>query len=223
MGVQFHDEIQDVTCDAWKRLIEAIDQASLDEREKFDPLEGIPREERPQIVTLPPTIGKLRSVKHLYLYGSFLVRIPREIGEMTSLQWFNPYTSSRLHWLPYEITRCKNLRLSLISIRHLYGNFKLRPPPPKLPVSDRLMFAITDGNLRSDREAPVPCSVCDGPCPGAPLQAWISLRVGTDVMPLLVHACSQHCLEALPKPPEQYVQFPHTGGLSLEQPAAGWC
>lgn len=39
------------------------------------------------------------------LYGSNLVRIPPEIGAMTSLEEFTPYTSYRLHWVPYEITR----------------------------------------------------------------------------------------------------------------------
>jgi hypothetical protein len=31
---------------------------------------------------------------------------------MSSLENFDPYTSYRLHWLPYEITRCPNLRSS---------------------------------------------------------------------------------------------------------------
>ncbi|MDX2565372.1 hypothetical protein PV371_38115 [Streptomyces sp. TX20-6-3] len=66
------------------------------------------------------------------LYGSNLVRIPPEIGAMTSLEEFSPYTSHRLHWFPYEITRCWKLVRSTISTRSLFGNFKLRPPFPRL-------------------------------------------------------------------------------------------
>jgi hypothetical protein len=50
------------------------------------------RQERREIVTLPPTIAKLTAVKHLMLHGSNLVRIPPEIGVMTSLEEFTPYT-----------------------------------------------------------------------------------------------------------------------------------
>ena len=47
---------------------------------------------------------------------------------------------------------------------------------------------------------------------------WISLRVGTDVLPLLVNACSQECLDALPMTPDGYHQGAHTGGLDVVQP-----
>ncbi|MER7694405.1 hypothetical protein [Streptomyces sp. NPDC097610] len=43
------------------------------------------------------------------LYGSDLVRISPEIGTMTSLEEFTPYTSYRLHWFPYKITRRRKL------------------------------------------------------------------------------------------------------------------
>ena len=58
------------------------------------------------------------------LYGSGLVRIPPEVGEMTALEDFDPYTSYRLHWFPFEITRCPKLKDSRVSTRALYGNFK---------------------------------------------------------------------------------------------------
>lgn len=48
---------------------------------------------------------------------------------MSALTTFDPYTSRRLHWYPYEITRCANLRDSRVSTRDLYGNFKNRLPP----------------------------------------------------------------------------------------------
>ncbi|MEV4556323.1 hypothetical protein AB0K51_04905 [Kitasatospora sp. NPDC049285] len=53
-------------------------------------------------------------------------------------------------------------------------------------------------------------------------QAWISLRVATDVLPLLVNACSAACLQALPRPPEGYVPSPHAGGPGLAQPVADY-
>lgn len=49
-------------------------------------------------------------------------------------------------------------------------------------------------------------------------QLWISLKIGTDVVPLLVNSCSVKCEKALPTPPENYVQFPHKGGHKLKQP-----
>lgn len=162
-----------------------------------------------QITELPKTISKLKRVKLFSLYGSSLVRIPPEIGEMSALEQFKPYTSYRLHWFPYEITRCTNLKHSTISTRALYGNCKYRAPFPKLP--------------QNHPGVPDRCSVCEGSFgAAAPLQYWVSLRVGTDVVPLLVHACSEQCLSKLPQPPENYVRFPHQGGLGLEQPESDW-
>src|SRR5207248_5153584 len=86
----------------------------------------------PQIRTLPTTIAKRKAVKHLSLYGSYLVRLPPEVGEMTSLEKFTPYTWYSLHWFPYELTRCRSLRNSAVSTRALYGNYKYRPPFPRL-------------------------------------------------------------------------------------------
>ena len=96
---------------------------------------------------------------------------------MTSLRAFEPYTSYRLHWFPYEITRCTQLRGSTVSTRALYGNFKFRPPFPRLtpPVPRE------HGPLR-------PCSVCDRPFEDLErFRVWISpsrsrkatLRTGT--------------------------------------------
>ena len=88
--------------------------------------------ERAQILTLPPTIAKLKAVKSLDLYGSYLVRLPPEVGEMAGLEEFDQYTSYRLHWFPYELTRCRELRESRVSPRAVYGNYKYRPPFPRL-------------------------------------------------------------------------------------------
>jgi hypothetical protein len=222
LELSFHAEHQDPDAPGWKRLLSAVEEAERDGREEFVPFAGVDVEEVAQVVTLPPSIGRLKAIKRLVLYGSYLVRIPREIGEMTSLEFFNPYTSWRLHWLPYEITRCSNLKASCVSTRCLYGNFKYRPPFPSLPVPNDDLAAITDATLRQNPSGSLACSVCDGVCyPGHP-QVWISGLVATDVMPLLVNACSQACVDVLPTPHHEYVQVPHTGGLGLTQPPPQW-
>jgi hypothetical protein len=203
-----HTEQQDTTCDGWKRMLDLVEQAARDGREEFHPRREIPAEEWPDIITLPASIAKLKAVKKLMLYGSNLVRIPPEIGEMAALEEFTPYTSYRLHFFPYEITRCRKLKNSSVSTRALYGNFKYRPPFPRLPAAPAEL-------------APQRCSVCRGFfLYEAPRQVWISLRVATDVLPLLVWACSQDCIERLPKPTKGYCESPHQGGLELVQPPA---
>ncbi|MCU0542149.1 MAG: hypothetical protein MUE44_08135 [Oscillatoriaceae cyanobacterium Prado104] len=121
--IKLHSEQQDLECDAWKRLLELVEVAAKDEREEFAPRREMQEDDWQQIITLPATIAKLKSVKHLMLYVSNLVRIPPEIGEMTNLEKFTPHTSYRLHWFPYEITRCKQLKDSTVSTRALYGNY----------------------------------------------------------------------------------------------------
>jgi hypothetical protein len=204
---ELHCDEQDTDCAAWRLLLELIDEAAADGRKKFAPAHAMPRSFWQQIVTLPPSIAKLTGVEDFHLYGSNLIAIPPQIGAMTSLKRFTPYTSRRLHWFPYEITRCPNLRDSTVSTRHLYGNFKHRMPFPALPAG------IPSGST------PDACSVCQEPLPTrGVIQVWISLRIATDVLPLLVHACSEGCVRSLPRPPENYVDRAHRGGASLVQP-----
>ena len=204
----FHTEIQDTASDAWKSLEAYIAKIRDEGSDELNPMRGIGSEKWEQIVTLPKSIGTLKSVKILSLYGSHLVRIPPEIGDMTNLEELDPYTSRCLHWFPYEITRCKHLTRSRVSTRCLYGNYRYRPPFPRLPQTSAVL-------------APAACSVCGGPLSQGEIhQAWISLRVATDVLPLLVHGCSEKCIESLPKPTFGYMQRPHFGGLDLEQPPA---
>ncbi len=108
--VRFHRERQDTSAPGWLHMLALIDEAAADGREVFRPLVEMSPEERRQVITLPSSVGKLTAVKHLVLYRSNLVRLPAEIGAMASLEVFEPYTSPRLHWFPYELTRCKNLR-----------------------------------------------------------------------------------------------------------------
>ena len=208
---QFHTDTQDTEGEAWQQLLALIDAAADDGREVFAPGAELPRELWSQIVTLPPSLGNLSAVKQLNLYGSNLVMVPPEIGKLTSLEDFKPYTSRRLHWFPYEITRCSSLVDSTVSTRNMYGNYKYRTPFPQLPAE------LPSGST------PDRCSVCNGPLPpSGVIQAWISLIVATDVLPLLVHSCSEECIRALPTPAtkKKYLNHPHQGGPELVQPEA---
>jgi len=208
--LSLHTEIQDTTSDPWKALETYICEVRAKGSDELNPRAAIGAENWEQIVTLPPSIGSLQSVKVLSLYGSHLVRIPPEIGDMTNLEEFDPYTSRCLHWLPYEITRCRKLKRSRVSTCCLYGNHKYRPPFPRLPqVSATLTPSV--------------CSVCGEPfLLHGPQQVWISLCVATDVLPLLVHACSDRCIENLPQPAKGYVLRSHLGGLEVEQPPSSF-
>ncbi|MFJ3222860.1 leucine-rich repeat domain-containing protein [Streptomyces sp. NPDC086783] len=223
--VGFHTERQDTSAPGWLRLLELIDEAASDEREEFSPLVVLSPEERRQIITLPPSIGRLTMVKHLVLYGSNFVRVPPEIGTMTNLEEFTPYTSYRLHWFPYELTRCEQLSRSTVSTRALFGNDKLRPPFPRLRPGLESASDLALGNLDPRRwgtTAIHACSVCDRPIEQAGLrQRWISLRVATDVLPLLVNACSSACIAALPGGAPDYTPTPHKGGR-VDQPPSDW-
>ncbi|MFJ8593369.1 leucine-rich repeat domain-containing protein [Streptomyces sp. NPDC093598] len=223
--VGFHAERQDTSAPGWQRLLELVDEAAADGREEFRPLTELSPEERRQIVTLPPSIAKLTAVRHLVLYGSNLVRIPPEIGAMGNLEEFTPYTSYRLHWFPYEITRCRKLTRSTVSTRALFGNYKLRPPFPQLPPPPDLGTELDLSNLDPRRWGTTAidnCGVCARPiAPGGLHQVWISRRVATDVLPLLVNACSQQCVTELPEGAEDYIPTPHRGGR-VDQPAPDW-
>jgi hypothetical protein len=220
---RFHDETQDVECDAWKQLLERIEKAAADGTKEFIPL-NVPMEERRQIVTLPPTIAKLKSVTRLVLYETWLVRIPPEIGEMENLEEFEPYCSHCLHWFPYELTRCRKVKSTCVSTRSLYGNFKIRPPFPKLQPPVASTTGLDLDNLSPGLfgvERMVACGVCGTSLHKTGLtQLWVSALVGTDAWPLLVNACSEFCVRRLPPGADNHVATPHGGGVEVHQPPA---
>lgn len=186
--VGFHTEHQDNSAPGWRRLLELIDEAAADGREEFRPLIELSPEERRQIVTLPPSIARLTAVKHLVLYGSNLVRIPPEIGAMTNLEEFTPYTSYRLHWFPYEITRCRKLTRSTVSTRALFGNCKLRPPFPRLQSSPDSVTDPDLGNLAPGVGPPPPSTAAASAT--APSDSPGSTRCGSRcVWPLTYCPC----------------------------------
>lgn len=207
---RIHGEVQDTNCDAWRHVVDRVENAVARGEEIFDPLAGLPGPAREQIMTLPASLGRLVRVRELKLYGSHLVSLPPEIGAMTSLADLDVYTSYRLHFLPYELTRCTALRRSRASTRALYGNYKFRSPFPDLmhPANAVALARLT----------PATCSVCDTPLLAPPVRRWITLAAGADWFPLLVNACSTQCVHRLPTPPPGYVQEAHAGGLGVVQP-----
>ncbi len=207
---KIENDVQDRNSAAWKKLCEYVDKVASENREEFSPLEELGQEMFAQIHTLPETISALTKVKKMWLYGSKLKRIPPEIGMMEALEHFDPYTSYDLHWFPYEITKCKKLTNSRLSTRALYGNWK-----------NRMGFPLLTHNPVRYSNGVVNCSVCGKNMTYAQTnQLWISLWVGTDVLPLLANLCSKECENRLPNPPEDYVPFPHKGGADLKQPLA---
>jgi hypothetical protein len=65
------------------------------------------------------------------------------------------------------------------------------------------------------------CSVCERPIEEELHQVWISLRVATDILPLLVNACSSACVAGLPDGANDYIPTPHKGGR-IDQPTSDW-
>ncbi|AFM03478.1 hypothetical protein Fleli_1033 [Bernardetia litoralis DSM 6794] len=206
--VNIENNVQDETSLAWKKLCEYVEKIAEEGSEEFAPRKYLGYELYHQIYTLPKTIAKLKKVKHILLYGSKIKRIPPEIGEMEALEDFDPYTSYDLHWFPYEIRNCKNLKDSTVSTRALYGNYYHRRPFPDL----------TTNPVHYDQKE-IKCSICKKEIIQEETnQLWTSLWVGTDVVPLLVNSCSEECEKKIPKSPKAYVRFPHKGGSDLIQP-----
>lgn len=203
---------QDRTSNEWKLLLDYIDKVAETGQAEFNPGKDLGRDVWNRITVLPNEIEKLVEVKHLMLYNSSLERIPPTIAKMKSLEIFTPYTSARLRWFPYEITKCPNLKQSTISTRKLYGNFKLRLPFPDL-TKERVEFTGCETT----------CGICEKIQKDTLFeQYWISLQVATDVVPLLIHVCSETCYLAIPAGAKHYLDEPHKGGLSQKQPPKGF-
>ncbi|KQW79617.1 hypothetical protein [Brevundimonas sp. Root1279] len=203
-----HVEEQDMSLVGWNKTVALIDSAAAEGNDVLTPSEHIPWEEWMTSITLPKEIGTLKRVKILRLYGSHLRRLPPEIGQMSALKELDVYTSYGLHWLPYEVLRCSNLRSSRMSTRALYGNRRTGLPFPRLrEVSASL--------------APATCSVCNQPFgERAPRPYWTTQRVGTDFVPLLAHTCSDDCTASIPDAPPGYFPRPHKGGGGVGMPVS---
>jgi len=203
----FHVESQSITERAWDVVCEIIYDAEQKDILELNLNQLMDKEDYYALNTLPVTIGSLKALKKLGIYGSNISWIPKEISGCENLQEFTPYQSHRLHWLPYEIKKCENLTESTISTRALYGNYKTRSPFPDLK-EDKWLWS-------ENNEL---CSVCDEQSVSLQ-QYWISEKVATDIVPLLVSVCSVTCLSKVGDYViEDYVPYPHQGGLTVHQP-----
>lgn len=205
-----HVEAQDQSAVGWGQVAQLINRVKESRATFIEPSAEIAWEEWMAVITLPAEVGSLTDAKELRAYGSHLRRLPPEIGCMSSLEDLDIYTSYSLHWLPYEVMRCTNLQRSRMSTRALYGNRKTRLPFPPLrgPIETLL---------------PLTCSVCDRAFgERSPQLFWITLRVATDIVPLLVHSCSEDCTLSLPRPPDGYFERPHKGGGGVGMPEEGF-
>ncbi len=101
---------QDRNSTAWKKLCEYVDMLAAEQGSEFSPREVLGSELYSEIHTLPESIAKLNKVKKILLGRSHLKCIPPQIGQMKSLEYFDVYGSYDLHWYPYELTYCTNLR-----------------------------------------------------------------------------------------------------------------
>ena len=202
-----HADHQDASTPGWMQTLEQIRAATADRTQTFEPSAHMPWEDWMTVITLPKQVADLRSVRTIRLYGSHLQRLPPEIGRMTMLHDLDVYTSYNLHWLPYEILRCKNLKESRMSTRALYGNRNTGLPFPRLRGP---MDSLT----------PDTCSVCDQAFgDNTPRLYWTTQRVGTDYVPLLAHSCSESCTASVPNAPPGFFARPHKGGGGVGMPS----
>jgi hypothetical protein len=205
---RLHAERQDTSRAAWATVVERVERAAVEQPEVFDPLAGFTDSERLEVVTLPTTIARLNKVRVLALCSSAMSWLPPSIGEMASLEILDIYRSYRLHYFPFELTRCP-LKDSRISTRALFGSYRCFAPFPDVidPANGASLRAL----------APKGCSVCGvAISEESGLVRWITRRVGTDVVPLLVFACSSSCVDTLSRAtPDARV---HCGGAGSE----GW-
>ena len=192
---------QDETLEAWQVLCEYIDELARTGAPDFWPGKHIGWDHFRQIHKLPASIAKLKEAKRVILDGTQLRRIPTEVGEMESIEDFDIYTSYQINWLLFEISRCKKLKESTMSIRTLYGNYKTN-----------LRFPSLENQQVYDEGKVTRRSICNEEITDAPLdQYWLTLRIGTDDAPLLVTVCSQSCYFELPSSSIGYYSGSHKG------------
>jgi len=128
---KLHKDKRAITKRAWNIVEEIFDKAAKKGIRKLILSEHMDRADYNALNTLPASISKLKDLRELDIYRSQISFLPRQIMHCENLQIFTPYTSYRLHWFPYEMTKC-NLKQTTISTRALYGNYKLRSPFPDL-------------------------------------------------------------------------------------------
>ncbi|WP_030275596.1 hypothetical protein [Streptomyces sp. NRRL B-24484] len=94
------------------RLLDLVEEAAADGREEFHPLQGLPADDRRQIVTLPPTIAKLTAVRRLGLVDACSRACVAALPTPPEGYVRGPHTGGPTvrqpvadHWLPRERRR----------------------------------------------------------------------------------------------------------------------
>lgn len=204
----FHRDENAETTIASERVQQVIDDARSKKLTTLVLSKVMDEDDYLALNTLPKSIGDLKDLQHLDLSNSKLSYIPREIEGCVNLQKIDIYHSYRLHWFPIEILNCSNLRDTTVSPRALYGNYKLRSPFPNL------RHGRWNWSSGVDR-----CAVCRTEQPEME-QYWMTRRVGSDDLPLLMSICGQDCLLKIKAPKDRrYIQHAHQGGLIQRQPS----
>ncbi|GAA3033707.1 hypothetical protein GCM10020229_51430 [Kitasatospora albolonga] len=115
---------------------------------------------------------------------------------MNRAEEFTPYTSGRLHWFPYEITRCTRLGAQhgehACTVRQTTSSVRRSPGCGR---SGLRRSGLTDLDpKRWGRRPSTAAAVCDRPIAGGGLhQVWLTLQVATDALPLLVTPARRLC------------------------------
>lgn len=167
-------------------------------------------EEAMQIRALPPSLANWSgTLETLNLYGTNLVELPREVGQLRKLTTIVIHTSYCLHYLPYEVMHCPRLCHLSASPGAIYGEKGNKFPALRVPAAVRtlkdlslaacLEFGLTIPEslreLRDMAKTMFPCSTCRQKWvgPNAAL-FWVTKMIGQQSMALLIHACSKECV-----------------------------
>jgi uncharacterized protein (TIGR02996 family) len=216
----FHLEPQDRKSSGWMRLLELIDEAVADGRETFDASHGMTAKQIMEIRTLPESVAKLKKVRNFYFTNSYLIRLPAEIGEMTELEKLDLSHAARLHWFPYELTKCRKLKRLICQSTHLYGytgQFPSLDVGSDVSLGRKEMETLHVNGV--DRKPDRICSLCFSTFEDRRrYRFWTTLRFAGEPLPFLVNSCSELCLARLPESPTTFPQRPHRGGPNISYP-----
>lgn len=202
LDVTFESGLADVTCLLWIFELRELVGLSMN---------------RYPFAIIPDGIARLKKLKHLHMYGSSLIKVPRSLGCLSNLEELDLYTSYGLHYLPIEVLACSKLRTSRFSTRALYKNRKGTLGIPMLPdwrtspecgVSSTYLCAVlVRGPLLTESLVKRVfsflswnrCSICsqvyvhEFGCYG-----WSRRMVATDEQAMLAFCCSRRCLGRVP-------------------------
>lgn len=103
---------------------------------------------RPDIVELPPEIGRLTALQRLSLCGTQISALPPEIGRLSALQWLD-LSGTQISALPPEIGR-------LTTLRNLYLN---ATPIRVLPPEIGLLTALQELDLSLTKISVLPSEI----------------------------------------------------------------